>query len=220
MTVINWPAVQRRLSVDPDGIAGKITYTALASLVGAECPSVGLSLAKYAAGYGFTTPARLAELLAQCANETGGWRVWIENLNYSISAMRNAWPSRFPSDGAASPYARNPEDLANKVYGGRMGNDQPDDGWRYRGRGALQLTGKANYANFGKLLGLDLVGNPDLAADPYNSMQIAMEFFREGNVNAAVDAGDFVKARRITNGGTIGLENVARLRNRLIAVLA
>jgi putative chitinase len=92
------------------------------------------------------------------------------------------------------------------------------EGHVYRGRGDLQLTGKDNYARFGKLLDVDLVGSPELAAGEIGTL-IALQFFKLGNVNAAVDADDFTRARRIINGGTIGLDEVARIRERLLAVL-
>ena len=92
-------------------------------------------------------------------------------------------------------------------------------GWRYRGRGALQLTFRNNYRHFGQLLGIDLEGNPDLAADPAVSVLIALQFFKAGKVNAAIDQGDFREARRITNGAALGLEEVARLRAQALAFL-
>lgn len=226
---IDWPRAQTRLGVTPDGIDGPITYSALLAHVAGRpvdsiIKSMGGMLAAKAKPYGMTTPARLAEFVAQICNETGGFRRFVENLNHSAVSLRRTWPSRFASAAAAKIYAYLPKKIANKVYGDRMGNQRngvnDDDGWLYRGRGALQLTGKDNYERFGKLLGLNLVGNPDMAADPATSVLIALEFFKLGNVNRAVDRGDFREARRITNGGAIGLEEVARLRRKALEVLS
>lgn len=223
---IDWPRAQTRLGVTPDGIDGPITYSALLAHVAGRpvdsvIKSMGGMLAAKAKSYGMTTPARLAEFVAQICNETGGFRRFVENLNYSAEALRRTWPSRFPTLASAKAIERNPQAIANKVYARPSeGNTQPGDGWRYRGRGALQLTFRNNYRRFGKLLGLDLEGNPDMAADPATSVLIALEFFKLGKVNQAVDRGDFREARRITNGGAIGLEEVARLRRRALEVLA
>jgi putative chitinase len=179
------------------------------------------SFARHAPGFGQDkTKARIAEFVAQISNETGGFTKFHENLNYSAKRIREVWPSRVTSDAQARTLERNPEALANVVYQrASMGNTQPGDGWRYRGRGALQLTFRNNYALFGQRLGIDLEGNPDLAADPAVSVQIALEFFKVGNVNAAVDRGDFTEARRITNGASLGLQEVARLRAKALAHL-
>lgn len=179
------------------------------------------SFAAHAPAFGQDkSKARIAEFVAQIANETGGFRVFSENLNYRAERIVQVWPARVPNLTAAAPLAHNPEALANVVYQrASMGNTQPGDGWRYRGRGALQLTFRNNYRLFGQHLGIDLEGNPDLAADPAVSVQIALEFFKVGNVNAAIDRGDFREARRITNGAALGLEEVARLRAKALQVL-
>jgi putative chitinase len=224
--MIDWPASQRLLGVTPDGKPGPNTYAAIVAAAGQPCQPcqpcqpVASCLAKYAAEYGMTTAPRLAEFVAQIANETGGFTRWEENLGYRAETLVAQWPTHFtPAQAAAA--VRNPIEIASRAYGGRMGNaSYPSrDGYTYRGRGALQLTGKAAYAKFGQVLGLDLVAHPEIAADPFNSTLIALEFFKELGVNAAVDAGDFVKARRLTNGGSIGLDNVARLRGKILAKL-
>jgi putative chitinase len=190
-------------------------------LVAPESPAlreVARALADHAGHYGQdATPQRLAEFIAQIANETGGFSRWEENLNYSAERLTQVWPNRYPNVAAAQPYARNPEKLANHTYQGRMGNTQSGDGWRFKGRGALQLTGRSNYTRFGDLIGMPLVAAPELAADPYYSTIIALEFFKQGKVNDAIDRGDFVMARKITNGGSIGLAEVARLRAKVLA---
>ncbi|MFA5899571.1 MAG: hypothetical protein WC829_10705 [Hyphomicrobium sp.] len=103
-----------------------------------------------------------------------------ENLNYSAKRMTEVWPSRFKTLAAAKPYANNPEALGNKVYGGRLGNDQPGDGYKYRGRGLSQITGKGMYAKFARLLNIDLVGNPDLALRPDIAARILVVGMRDG----------------------------------------
>lgn len=219
---MDWHTIQGRLGVAQDGVAGPATYGALTDVVGNPCQPVAQCLADKAVAYNMTTPARLAEFLAQIANETGGFTRWEENLNYSIKGMMGTWPTHF-SLAKAQACIGQPVKIAEAAYGGRMNNgpEGSGDGWKYRGRGALQLTGKAQYAKFGQIIGLNLIDNPDLAADPYNGTWIALEFFKEGNVNDAVDAGNFLKARQITNGvSAIGLENVAHLRSKVLAVLA
>ena len=115
----------------------------------------------------FDTPERLAHLLGQCAHESTGFTRKVENLNYtSAERIRTVFGKRrFPSLADAQEYVRQPRLLANKVYGGRMGNTGPDDGWRFKGRGWIQLTGRDNYRRFGPPLGMDLERNPELAAE-------------------------------------------------------
>lgn len=179
------------------------------------------SFAAHAPAYGQdASKARIAEFVAQIANETGGFRVFTENLNYRASVMLRQWGKHFtPAQAAAA--VGNPVEIASRAYGGRYGNAPypSHDGFIYRGRGALQLTFRDNYRRYGRLLGIDLEGHPELAADPTVSIQIALEFFKQGNVNAAIDRGNFREARRITNGAAIGLENVALLRAKAMEVL-
>ncbi len=224
---IDWTAAQAKLQVRIDGQPGPRTYDALCAYIAgrpmtAVDDRIGASCAQNMPRFGQdATPQRTAEFLAQCCNETGGWRAWEENLSYSASGMCRTWPSHFIMGTAAAAVGR-PDVIASRAYGGRMGNaPYPSrDGYTYRGRGALQLTGKDNYRRFGDLLGVDLLTHPELAAEPDTSILIALEFFKLGAVNAAIDRGDFRQARRITNGGDIGLGHVAELRNRALAVLA
>lgn len=150
---------------------------------------------------------RLHFFLGQLGHESGGLTVREENLNYSAARLMAVWPSRFPTLAAAQPYARNPEKLANKVYGGRMGNTQPSDGWRYRGRGYIQLTGRDGYRAVGQVAGLPLETNPDLAADPTKAAAVAAAFWTWKSINPSCDAGDFVTCTRKINGGTVGLDD-------------
>jgi putative chitinase len=147
---------------------------------------------------------RLAHFMAQALHESGGLTVLVENMNYSAKRMTQVWPSRFPDEKTAMPYAHNPEKLANKVYGGRMGNDKPGDGWKYIGRGIIQCTGKESYAKFGNLLSIDLVGNPELAIDPRYSLKIACEEWKEKGCNVLADQDDLKAITKKINGGLIG----------------
>ncbi len=230
--MIDWRHVQASLSGrgwNPgpiDGVAGSRSYAALFAFAATRPPdavlvAIGQAAARHLKAYGIdATPPRLAEFVAQTCNETGGYRRFVEDLDYSAPAICRTWPDRFPTLADAEGCAHAPEMLANRVYARpAMGNVAPGDGWRFRGRGMLQLTFRANYAEFQRLSGLPLVEQPDLAADPAASLLIACYFWRRGRVNDAVDADDFVRARRITNGGSIGLEAVARLRTRLRMLL-
>lgn len=222
--MIDWKATQARLGVTPDGIAGRGTYTALLRVVApnadaAVIKSLANACVVHFPAYGVDkSVARMADVLAQTANETGGYRVFSENLNYSAEALVRTWPSRFTAASAAQ-YARKPELIAGEVYGDRMGNKGPADGWTFRGRGMLQLTGRANYEATDKRLGIGLDTDPDLAAVPALSLLIACDFFKTNKVFEALDAGDTTKARRITNGGAIGLDHVNALRAKLLGVL-
>jgi len=222
--MIDWKATQARLGVTPDGIVGRGTYTALLRVVApnadaAVIKSLANACVVHFPAYGVDkSVARMADMLAQTANETGGYKIFNENLNYSAEALVRTWPSRFTAASAAQ-YARKPELIAGKVYGDRMGNNGPADGWAFRGRGMLQLTGRANYEATDRRLGIGLDTDPDLAAVPALSLLIACDFYRQNKVFEALDAGDTTKARRITNGGAIGLDHVNALRAKLLGVL-
>jgi putative chitinase len=154
-------------------------------------------------------PNRLHYFLAQVGHESGGLTVTEENLNYSAQRLMAVWPKRFPNLAAAQPFAHNPEKLANKVYSNRMGNGPPEsgDGFRYRGRGLIQITGKDGYGEVGVRIGLNLVGEPDRAAAPADALRVACGFWKWKNINPACDAADFVKVTKLINGGTVGLDD-------------
>lgn len=155
------------------------------------------------------TPLRLAHFLAQCGHESGGFKATQENLNYSADGLKKIFPKYFPGNIAES-YARNPEKIASKVYGGRMGNgsEETKEGYKFRGRGYIQLTGKDNYSAFAKSIGEDTVANPDLVASKY-ALASAGWFFSKNGLNAIADKGaDDATVTAVTkrvNGGTIGL---------------
>lgn len=158
------------------------------------------------------SPIRAAHFFAQTSHETGGFKLFSENLNYSVDGLKKIFGKYFPGDLATS-YARNPEKIANRVYGARMGNgaEATGDGWRFRGRGALQLTGKDNYTAFAKYLGTDeVLTNPDLVATKY-SFESAMFFFERNKLWAICDQGindaAILALTKRINGGTHGLDD-------------
>jgi putative chitinase len=165
---------------------------------------------------------RLHFFLAQIGHESAGLTVVEENMSYSAERIVAVWPSRFASVAEARPFARNPEALANRVYGGRMGNrgEASGDGWRYRGRGYIQLTGRDGYRRVGDIVGLDLEGEPDLAARPEHALLAACGFWQWKGLNALCDGGDFTAVTRRVNGGTIGLEDRRRWLDKVRRTLA
>ena len=171
--------------------------------------SVIAQIPETAAKFNITTNLRLAHFLAQCSHESGGFKAVSENLNYSVDGLKKIFPKYFPGNIAES-YARNPEKIASKVYGGRMGNgdETTKEGFKFRGRGFIQLTGKQNYTNFAKFIGEDTVSNPDLVATKYPLASAA--FFFDSNKlwsicdNGADNATVTAVTKRV-NGGTIGL---------------
>lgn len=160
--------------------------------------------------FNITTPLRLAHFLAQCGHESGGFRLVQENLNYSAKGLAGTFRKYFINEAAAAPYAKNPQKIASKVYGGRMGNgpESTGEGYKFRGRGYIQLTGKDNYTKFAKFIGEDTVGNPDLVATKYPLASAAF-FFDSNKLWAICDRGaDTATVTAVTkrvNGGTIGL---------------
>lgn len=150
------------------------------------------------------TPNRLAHWLGQLYTESAGFTRMVENLSYSAERLCQVWPKRFPTLKAAQPYARNPQALAEKAYGGRLGN-HPGEGFLYRGRGLTQITGRDNYDRFGEMLGLDLVDHPQLAAEPVNAARIAAAYWSTHGLNALADADDIEGITRSINGGLTGL---------------
>ena len=153
---------------------------------------------------------RVACFLATCAVESKFTKL-VENMNYSAKRLSEVWPKRFKGEDGkpnalALQIANNPEAIANVVYANRMGNGpgETGDGWRYRGRGFIPLTGRYNYIRYGEYLGLDLEGNPDLAEKEEIAAEIAAEFWHRSDLNEAADVLDLVAIRRKVNGGLIG----------------
>jgi putative chitinase len=161
------------------------------------------------AKYDISTPQRQAAFIGQCAHESGNFKNLEENLNYKPEALMRVWPSRFPDLPTAMKYAHNQEAIANKVYGGRMGNgpEETGDGWKYHGRGLIQLTGKENYANCGSGIGVDLLSNPSLLNTPEYAALSAAWFWNKKGLNSLADAQDYDTMTKRINGGVIGLED-------------
>jgi len=166
---------------------------------------------KAAMAYYKFTPARAAHFFAQTAHETGGFKAFTENLNYNAAGLMGIFKKYFPDMATANRYARQPEKIANRVYGNRMGNgpEASGDGWRYRGRGALQLTGRDNYAAFAKYANRpDVMSNPDLVATEL-AFESAMFFFERNKLWAICDQGisdsSILALTKRINGGTHGL---------------
>jgi putative chitinase len=171
--------------------------------------------------FDINTRAREAAFIAQIAHESGGLTRFVENLNYSAQRLCQVFPKRFPSLAAAKPFDRNPEKIANSIYANRLGNGDPasGDGFRYRGRGVIQLTGRSNYREFGKTLGIDLEGDPDTAASPAVAFRTAAAFWKSRGCNELADKGDFKGVTLKINGGTIGLDERMKLFNLAKSVL-
>ena len=181
-----------------DKLKGHVPDTVIAQI-----PEVGTKFA-------INTPLRLAHFLSQCGHESGNFRVVNENLNYGAKGLLGLFKKYFPTPEKAKLYERKPEKIANLIYGGRMGNgpEASGDGWKHRGRGYIQLTGKDNYTAFGKAIGIDILANPDLVATKYPLLSAAW-YWNSRKINAVADQGatDAVvtKITKLVNGGTIGL---------------
>ncbi len=168
------------------------------------------SIPEVASKFAINTPLRVAHFLAQCGHESGGFRVTQENLNYSAKGLNGIFRKYFPTEAAAAAYARNPQKIANKVYANRManGSEASGDGYKFRGRGYIQLTGRDNYTQFGKAIGVDIPNNPDLVSSKY-ALASAAWFWSKNGLNKLADGGatDTVvtSITKRVNGGTIGL---------------
>ena len=161
--------------------------------------------------FGINSINQKAALLGNADHESG-FQPISENLNYKAATLMKLWPKRFPTMEAAQKVAsQGPEGIANSIYGGRMGNTDPTDGWDYRGRGPFQLTGKSNYAAISKVMGKDIVSDPDkLITDPKASAESALAYWRlNPKLGKLADEGNFDQVRKIINGGTIGAQDAA-----------
>ena len=169
--------------------------------------------------YDVNTPKRQAAFIGQCAVESANFTRLQENLNYSAQRLTQVWPSRFPNINMAESYAHNPEKLADFVYAGRMGNLQDGDGWKFHGRGLIQLTGRENYANCGSGVGVDLIDNPDLLLTPKYAALSAGWFWNRKQLNLLADSGDIETMTKRINGGTLGLDDRIAKINKALEVL-
>lgn len=160
------------------------------------------------AKYEINTLNRQATFIGQCAHESGNFKVLEENLHYRPDRLHAVFPSRFPTVESAMPYDT-PEKIANKIYGGRMGNLEDGDGWKYHGRGVIQLTGKENYANCSANIGIDIINNPDLLLEPEYAVMSAGWFWNKKGLNPLADQNtddSFKEITRRINGGFLGLD--------------
>lgn len=175
--------------------------------------------------YDINTPKRVAAFLAQCGHESCGWTVFEENLNYSAKGLNGIFKKYFPTLESAQPYKRKPQMIANKVYANRMGNgpESSGDGWKYRGRGPIQLTGKDNYRAFAKDMFDDwenLFNNPDwVTADRDFALMSAIWFWNKNKLNVQADSGDIKTMTKKINGGFIGIEDRIKHYNEAIHLL-
>lgn len=157
--------------------------------------------------YDINTPKRIAAFVAQCAHESGGFRALKENLNYKAASLRRTFPKYFPTDELANRYEKKQEMIANRVYASRMGNgdEASGDGWRYCGRGLIQLTGKNNYQSFADSIETPVEDVPAYLTTFEGAVQSACWFWETNNLNKWADANDIVTLTKRINGGTIGL---------------
>jgi len=170
------------------------------------------ALAQLLPEYEINTPQRIAAFVAQCAHESGGFMVLKENLNYKAATLRKIFPKYFPTDEMAAEYAAKPnkqEAIANLVYADRMGNGGPEtgDGYRYCGRGLIQLTGRENYSWFAASLGIPVEEAAEYLQTFEGAAQSACWFWETNSLNRWADAGDIKELTRRINGGYIGLED-------------
>lgn len=218
--------VAKGYPVAVDGDFGPNSFAALLSYVGGQAAvnqlrsDLARAAVKYFPDAGITTPLRIAHVLAQQSVETAGFSTMVENLNYRVAGLRGTFSSKRISDadcqrlgrkaGAGPLSAAVQEEIANIVYGGawgkqNLGNVEADDGWKFRGRGAKQTTGRSNYTDVMKVTGIDVIGNPGLLADPDMGMQAACIFWQKKNCNSFADKDDIVGLTKAINGGDNGL---------------
>lgn len=174
--------------------------------------------------YGISTRLRVAGWLSQCGHESGDFRTLVENLNYGAPGLRATFGKYFPTQALAESYQRKPEMIANRVYGGRMGNgaETTGDGWKFRGRGIIQITGKDNYRNCSRTLYGDealLLETPDLLLEIDGAVRSACWYWNSRNINVDADRGDVLAMTKKINGGTHGLDDRQRRYSLCMSVL-
>lgn len=174
--------------------------------------------------YDIDTPRRIAAFIAQCAHESGGFVFLKENLNYRWQTLRKVFPRYFPTDELAQQYAARPhrqEAIANRVYASRMGNgdEASGDGWRFCGRGLIQLTGRSNYQAFADSLEMDINDVPAYLATFEGAAQSACWFWETNKLNQWADAGDILTLTKRINGGTIGLNDRIKHYNHALSIM-
>jgi putative chitinase len=172
--------------------------------------------------YDIDSPQRVAAFIAQCTHESGGFKRLKENLNYRWESLRKVFPKYFPTDELAQEYAHKQEQIANRVYGGRMGNgdESSGDGFRYCGRGLIQLTGRNNYTKFAESVGMAVEEVPSLLETFEGAVKSACWFWKTNNLNQYADSGDILTMTKRINGGTIGLEDRIKHYNHALEVFS
>jgi len=172
--------------------------------------------------YEIDSPQRVAAFIAQCTHESGGFKRLKENLNYKWESLRKVFPKYFPTDELAQGYAHKQEQIANRVYGGRMGNgdESSGDGFRYCGRGLIQLTGRNNYTKFSESIGMAVEEVPSLLETFEGAVKSACWFWKTNNLNQYADSGDILTMTKRINGGTIGLEDRIKHYNHALEVFS
>ena len=172
--------------------------------------------------YEIDSPQRVAAFIAQCTHESGGFKRLKENLNYKWESLRRVFPKYFPTDELAQEYAHKQEQIANRVYGGRMGNgdESSGDGFRYCGRGLIQLTGRNNYTKFAESIDMAVEEVPALLETFEGAVKSACWFWKNNNLNQYADAGDILTMTKRINGGTIGLEDRVKHYNHALEVFS
>lgn len=201
-------------------ITSEIIASVLPKSRAADRASWAAILTETCSVWGIDTPASVSMFLAQVGHESGQLRVMVENLNYSAEGLLNTWPGRFTPEAAAQ-YARQPARIANYVYANRGGNGDAasGDGWRYRGRGLIQLTGRANYARYAKEAARDVVSDPAMVERPDIAADAAGWFWAKANLNRFADAGHIEECTRRVNGGLKGLDDRRAIWERARRVL-
>lgn len=169
-----------------------------------------------------TSILRLSAFCSQICVETNELKCLVENLNYSALLLMKTWPSRFPTTEIANKYAYQPEKLANFVYSNRLGNgdEASGEGWKYRGRGVLQSTGKNNYLEASQATGIDFVANPDLMTDPSYMFKVGKTYWVKRNINVLADKGNIDAISKVVNGGSVGLEERRAYYKRFVSILS
>ena len=181
-----------------------------------------LALEEILPDYEIDTPERVACFLGQTAHESGGYRALRENLNYSAKGLNGIFKKYFPTEADAKPYERQPEKIANKIYANRMGNgdERSGDGWKHRGRGLIQLTGKSNYQAFADSIECSIQETIEFLETYEGAVQSACWFWESNNLNALADKLDVKMLTKKINGGYIGLEDRIKHINHALHVLS
>jgi len=172
--------------------------------------------------FGIATVKQQAAFIGQVSHECGNFRILEENLNYRAATLMKLWSKRFPTQEIANSYEKNPKKIANMVYSNRMGNrdEASGDGYRFRGRGCIQLTGHANYFHASKACGVDFVMDPDLVATPQYAAMTAGWFWNTHGCNPLAENEDWIALTKKINGGTIGLDDRIKQTQRAVAVFS